>query len=202
MCACLDDMRLIWGDVYDTAPIHKEDVWRLGNGFTCTADHRVVFRNECGTTSWRIDILRNIWNKRSKCIPLCGYTYSSGLDIDNNLFRFLIMVQADGHYMYDTRRTINGVRVKTDIKKYYGIEFHFKKQRKIDRAKALIEAAGFQYKESVQSNGTTKIRIYDKEAMALCERHLKNKMFTIDWINMSNEQFDIFKEEILKWDGS
>ena len=99
--------------------------------------------------------------------------------------------------MYETRQ--NGER------SFYGVEFHLKKQRKIDRIKETLDALKIEYKETFQSDGTTKIRAYNQfDTNIVCdllERWLHNNGFTWRWLELSPEQAAFFIEEIQLWDG-
>ena len=99
--------------------------------------------------------------------------------------------------MYDRR--VDGT------KSYYGVEFHLKKERKIERLLNCLDDCHFEYKITKQSNGSTKIRIYNKDGINIvtdiCEKWLHNKCFTWDWLNLSEKQAHLLLDEILLWDG-
>lgn len=131
-------------------------------------------------------------------IPLAGYSDFDGLQMTDDFLRFLIAVQADGHYMYDIRKTDNS-------RSFYGVEFHLTKNRKIEALKDIIDSIGFTYKITNQSNGSVKIRIYNQAdtniVNEVCEKYLHNKCFTWEWLNLSPNQAKLFLNEILLWDG-
>ena len=110
---------------------------------------------------------------------------------------FLVAVQADGHYMYGS-----GTH---EEKKYYGLEFHLSKSRKVERLIGTLEKLHMPYSKNEQSNGTIKIRIYNYDGvnivLDICEKYLCNKCFTWDWLNLAPEQAKFFLNELLLWDG-
>lgn len=100
--------------------------------------------------------------------------------ISEDLTRVLVMVQADGSY------------------EKYAIRLGFKKERKIQRARKLLNNVGIEYKES-KNKDVTKFYItnYDgKEILSL----LPEKKFTLDLINHCNP--DIFIDELQHWDST
>jgi uncharacterized protein (UPF0297 family) len=133
---------------------------------------------------------KDIYDKyASTFLPNAGYIRNtSGLDLTLSEIEFLVAVQADGYYMID-----NG--------KVTGIEFHLTKERKINRIKSILNALNYPYKICLQSNNTTKIRIYGKEYYDWCERYLDQKRFTWEWLNMSKEQARYFLDVVLLYDG-
>lgn len=195
-CADLDGLNVTFEEVYDKVPIREQDTY-TNNGLTATKDHRMVYHtqhnNEC-----RIDYYKNILSYGSGVyIPMAGHYKGSGLDFTEEMEAFLIATQADGHYMYEPNK--NGER------KYYGVEFHLSKPRKILRIKELLNELCLPYTETFQPNGTTKIRIFNFDGINIvndiCEKYLSNKNFTWEWIDMSQEQAEFFLREILFWDG-
>lgn len=193
-CATLDGLNVVFDKVFDVVEPYEADTY-TSNGLTATKDHRLVYRGQY-QSEWRIDHCKNLLRKADAYIPCAGKTNYEGLDITDDMLRFLIAVQADGHYMYD--RTVSG------DKSYCGVEFHLKKQRKIDRIKEILGALSIEFKETYQSDGSTKIRVYNNDIIKpvdLCEKYLQNKMFTWDWLKLSPEQADIFFDEIQLWDG-
>ena len=195
-CASIDGLRISFEEVYDKVPVKKQDTY-TNNDFTATKDHRMVYRIQTNDV-YLIDYYKELLNDtRQIYIPLAGVSDFDGLEFSEEMERFLIAVQADGHYMYE--KIGNGER------SYYGLEFHLAKDRKIERIKEFIEALSLNYSETVQSNGTTKIRIYNQDGVNIvndiCEQFLQNKCFTWKWLNLSPEQASIFFDEIMMWDG-
>lgn len=197
-CADLDNLNITFEEVYDMVPVRDQDTY-TNNELTATMNHRMVYSHQQNKSWYRIDDFKHLLNYGGNVyIPLAGYSNFDGFSISDDMLRFLIAVQADGHYMYDIRKTDN-------TRSYYGVEFHVKKQRKIERLIEIIESIGFEYKRTNQSNGSVKIRIYNQAETNIvddvCEKYLHNKCFTWDWLNISPEQAKILLEEILLWDG-
>lgn len=195
--ACPDlDLNITFEEVYAKVPPKRQDTY-TNNDFTATKDHRMVYHTQYNKEN-RIDYYNNLLKKETGVyIPLAGHSNFDGLEMSEDMERFLIAVQADGHYMYE----ING----SGDRSYYGVEFHLTKPRKIERIKEILCNLGLEYTETLQSNGTVKIRIYNKDGVNIvndiCEKFLQDKHFTWEWINLSNEQADLFFDEIMLWDG-
>lgn len=196
-CADLDNLRISFEEVYDKVEEHQHDTY-TNNGLTATKDHRMVYSAWQSKNFFRIATYNELLHKGNNVyIPLAGYSNFDGLDMSMEMISFLVAVQADGHYMYDKR--VDGT------KSYYGLEFHFSKQRKVERIIEILNNLHLPYRTTNQSNGTTKIRIYNYDGInvvqEMCERYLNNKAFTWDFINMNQEQALWFLNELLFWDG-
>lgn len=196
-CADLDNLKISFEEVYDKVDERQQDTY-TNNGLTATKDHRMVYSTQSAKNKYRIDEYKHLLNGGSNIyIPMAGYVQSDGLPLTDDMIAFYIAVQADGHYMYDTR--VSGER------HYYGIEFHFKKERKIERIIGILENIHLDYTISNQSNGSKKIRVYNQDetniVKDICEKYLQNKKFTWEWINLSQEQAKFFLQEIQLWDG-
>ena len=193
--ADLDNLKITFEEVYDKVEPKLQDTYTT-NGLTATKDHRMVFCTQSNKTMRIETYNRLLAQSKGAYIPNAGYYDGEGFNISDDLLKFLIAVQADGHYMYENTR--NG-------KSYYGIEFHLKKERKIERIKEIIENLDFEFKEIKQSNGTVKIRVYNQNDVnivdEICEKYLNEKKFTWEWLELSKEQANLFLCEILNWDG-
>lgn len=195
--ACPDlDLNITFEEVYAKVPPKQQDTY-TNNDFTATKDHRMVYHTQYNKEN-RIDYYNNLLKKESGVyIPLAGRSNFDGLEMSEDMERFLIAVQADGHYMYEI--------IGTGDRSYYGIEFHLTKPRKIERIKEILYNLELEYKETLQSNGTVKIRIYNKDGVNIvndiCERFLQDKHFTWEWLNLSNDQAALFFDELMLWDG-
>lgn len=197
-CADLDNLNITFEEVYDLVPVREQNTY-TNNELTATKDHRMVYSCQQNKSSYRIEDFKHLLNSGNQIyIPLAGYSNFEGLPITDDMLRFLVAVQADGHYMYDVRKTDN-------VKSYYGLEFHVSKPRKIERLLEIIDSIGFDYKRTDQSNGNVKIRIYNQAGTNIvndiCEKYLNEKCFTWGWLNLSPEQAKLFLDEILLWDG-
>ena len=155
-----------------------------------TDNHRVVYRGR-HSEPWKIKTFDQI--NSDVFLPHSGISNFKGMNISEDYLRFLVWVQADGHYKYETK--IDG------SKGYYGIEFHFKKQRKIDSVLDIVESLDMPVKVNEHMDGTVSLSIYGAEHVHNAEKYLSNKCFTWDWLNMSMSQFKAFWEELLQADG-
>ena len=196
-CASLDGLGITFEEVLDKVEERRQDTY-TSNGLTATMDHRMVYAVQNSKDIFRIDYYKNLLNYSNGIyIPMAGHYNAEGLPITDEMIMFLAAVQADGHYMYDRR--VDGT------KSYYGVEFHLKKERKIERLLNCLDDCHFEYKITKQSNGSTKIRIYNKDGINIvtdiCEKWLHNKCFTWDWLNLSEKQAHLLLDEILLWDG-
>lgn len=196
-CADLDNLRITFEEVYDKVEEKKQDTY-TNNGLTATKDHRMIYSIQSNKNLYRVDQYKYLLRDGNIIyIPLAGYYHGDGLPLTNEMISFYVAVQADGHYMYDKK--VNGT------KSYYGVEFHLKKERKIHRIKRILEKIKLDYQVCIQSNGTTKIRIYNQDGTNIvediCEKYLDNKNFNWKWLELSQEQADFFLNELLLWDG-
>lgn len=167
--------------------------------FTGTTDHRMLHWSKASPSQIKVKTYGELLASGSHIIrlPFAGQYNGDGLGISDDMIRFLVAVQADGHYMKEYR---------SDNSPVYGLEFHLKKERKIDRIIGLIKALGFEYTLSNKTDGSVSVRIYnDKDKFNIvetCEKWLTDKHFNWNWIELSPEQAEIFFEEIYLWDGS
>lgn len=154
-----------------------------------TANHRMYIRQNVHGKLTDKYVVRE-WGEipRDVSLPTGGHFAGNGLPISSDELELLVWIQADGHYMKDGEC-------------YYGIEFHFVKQRKIDRVRGLLDDLAIPYKFVAKKDGTATIRVYGKQYYEWAETYLKDKEFTWDWLNMSDEQFDRFNEAIYLADG-
>lgn len=193
-CAHIDDLNITFEEVYNKTPIKIQDTYTV-NDFTATKDHRMVYRTQ-HNNMWKIDEYCNLINKQFY-IPLAGISSFVGLDISDAMLKFLIAVQADGHYRYEC--------LQNGDKSYYGVEFHIKKDRKIKALKEILNQLNFKFTENLKGDGSTSIKVYNQNGVNIvndiCERYLTNKAFNWEWIQLSKVQADIFLKEILLWDG-
>lgn len=193
-CADINELNITFEPVYAKVPIKRQDTY-TNNDFTATKDHRMLYRSQYSSV-WKIDEYKNILNT-GYYIPLAGRSNFKGLVMSNIMLRFLIATQADGHYMYDKRSDgSNG---------YYGLEFHLKKERKINAIKEILISLDLKFVENQKSDGSVSIRVYNQNDINIvediCEKYLTNKNFNWEWINMTPDQAQLFLSEILLWDG-
>lgn len=159
-----------------------------------TEDHRVftkeieAHRNE-NRGKWTGKYVEKRWGDSDRfTFPTEANYKGKGLDLTLDELEYLMWVQADGHYMVDENCL-------------YGVEFHFAKQRKIDRVTGLLEDLGKDYACTEQSDGTVKLRVYGKEEVIWCEKYLNDKEFTWAWLELSDEQYKRFREVLVLADG-
>ena len=195
-CADINNLHISFEEVYDKVPIRQQDTY-TNNGLTATKDHRMVYTIQ-NRTPYRIDDYKHLLNSGNQIyIPTAGHIDEYGINVTDDMIRFFVAVQADGHYMYDRR--VDG------SKSYYGLEFHLRKERKIERIKDILYACGFEWVERTKGDGSTSIRIYNSHDVNvvtdICEDFLCNKNFTWELLNMSEDQAHVFIDELLLWDG-
>ena len=154
-----------------------------------TANHRMYIRQNVHGKLTDKYVVRE-WGEipRDVSLPTGGHFVGNGLPISSDELELLMWIQADGHYMKDGEC-------------YYGVEFHFVKQRKIDRVRGVLDDLAIPYKFAAKNDGTATIRIYGKQYYEWAETYLKGKEFTWDWLNMSDEQFERFNEVLYLADG-
>ena len=185
--AHIDNLEIKFDEVENIVPVKTQDTYTIRD-FEATSDHRVLYYNQAQRQY--LGQYKDLYNLTgSYYLPNAGYCVDRpGLNLSFLDIEFLVAVQADGHYMRDGNCV-------------YGIEFHLKKERKIQRLMKLMNKLGLEYKVCNQSDGTTKLRIYGKNNVALCEEFLDNKCFTWDWLNMTHQQALHFLSVILQYDG-
>ena len=184
----IDTLGIKFDTVLDVVPVKTQDTYILRD-FEATSDHRIMYYIDNGRQY--VTQFKDVYDSTNqKYFANAGHIVgNTGFgDISLDELEFLIAVQADGHYMYDG-----------DCK--YGVEFHLTKERKIERLTALFTTLGYEYSRCNQSDGTVKLRLYGRKYYDFCETYLKNKAFTWDWLNMSDEQAEYFLSVILLYDG-
>jgi len=172
--------------VLNKVPPYKTRTYKTSD-FEATSDHRAIYWTERRTkaeeflvSKW-IDIFNGTTTKKIKSE---WKSNNRDLNLSDDELRFLIWIQADGHYENE-----------------YGITFHFKKERKIKTVCELLERLGYRYKAYNNSDGTVKINVNNEILNIYEPEFLNNKSFSLSLINMSDRQFLVFKNEITKADG-
>lgn len=176
---------------------YTAEVKRIRN--TELTDDHVVFtkeiehRRNSNRGKWTGKYVEKKWGSGSRfTFPTETEYHGKGLgELTPDEVELLMWIQADGHYMYDKRG--KGC--------HYGIEFHFKKQRKIDRVVALLENLGIDYTFKSKKDGTASIRIFGNEHFEWAEYYLTNKEFNYCWMDLNDEQYRRFREVIELADG-
>lgn len=105
-----------------------------------------------------------------------GFYYNgSGLDLSDIELRIMLAVICDGTFPRNTNRC----------------RVHLKKQRKIDEMRLLLNEWGYPYQEK-ECCGYTNF---------LFNAPRREKIFSADWYNCSQEQLRIVCANVLQWDG-
>lgn len=183
-----------WQKVENVLDPWIDDVYNL-MGHEVTMDHRVVRETSKGNII--IEPLKDVLQKINTIFDIPSFSKfkgQKGLEITDSLLKFLVWVQADGHYNWATR--IDGHRVIESV------EFHLSKERKIKRIKEILDDLKKEYKENKQSDGTTKIKIYgcDWLSQNIISR-LDEKQFPYKWILLSEDQYSLVYAELVQADG-
>ncbi|MDY6154326.1 MAG: N-acetylmuramoyl-L-alanine amidase [Terrisporobacter sp.] len=188
--ADLDNLNITFEEVYDKVPTKTQDTYTC-NELTATKDHRLVYSVQSSKDKYRIDYYGNLLG-HNNYIPLAGTNSNAGLNLSDDMIRFYISVQADGHYIKENNS-------------YYGLEFHLKKDRKIEAIKNILDNIHLPYTTSNKSDDSVSIRVWNFDGINIvndiCEKELNNKSFTWNWLNMNKKQAKLFLDEILYWDG-
>jgi hypothetical protein len=163
-----------------------------GVKFTTSIEHKHLLINEktknkeVMTTAQLLEKHDNLVRGNKKSL-INTFDYSgSGLDITDDQVRLKVAIYADGHFL---------PRVSDQIK----CRFRFKKDRKIVRAKYLLNRNNIDFKEYVEQdyNG----RAGDYTVMEF-EYDSKEKEFGSYWYKANNHQLEVITDEVLNWDGS
>ena len=160
-------------------------------GFEATENHRLWAKPNCiNSTKFRETTYEHILDgKKLYVIPTSVKYNDNELPLSDAQLQLLVWVQGDGHYM------------KHQDGRIYGLEFHLKKERKIQRIIEVLDSNFINHRESHKSDGSVSIRVYGSDIVDWCEQWLNNKEFTYRFVDMSQEQFTVFFEEILDVDG-
>lgn len=186
----VDDNSIIFDKVYAKVPSHKKDTW-LFRDVEVTSDHRMLHYSSKMGDPYITSAKDMLSGNRQRNLLNAGKFTGKGLDMSNSLLEFLVAVQADGHYMLDYKNQ----------KRPYGIEFHLKKERKVNRILDIIDELGYEYSHTLNSDMTHRIRLYGKDKVDFVEGYLKDKNFTWEFLQMSQEQFEVFMSALLDFDG-
>lgn len=189
--ACYDSKtdEIIFDNIEGIVPTYTSEV--ISNrGLEATSDHRMWMKpNSKNSHSFReVEWGYVLEGHKSYIVKNGALSNFKGLDIEDDELRLLAWIQGDGSYMKDYRG-------------YYGLEFHFSKERKIIRIKEILQSLGINYNENWCSNNTVHIRINTPFIINWAEKWLHNKAFTFKMLEMDNHQFHIFFNELLQIDG-
>ncbi len=109
-----------------------------------------------------------------------GVEKGAPLSISEEDIRVIAMISADG-------------RIRRNVPDSPHIELRFKRERKIARARELLNKAGLSYKEHLSKDGVTTISFSGKP--------FYTKELSLFW-TASQEQLTVLAEESIHWDGS
>lgn len=156
-----------------------------------TPEHRFYFKGQQGCQpSWSIETAKEVSERSQNAVVIPTSGFFSG---DNSVYltqleaRILEMIRADGNIVLKS------------------VRFKFKRTDKIERCKALLDAAGQKYKLRLDRVGVTAIRVYTSELTTKLVALLTaegNKSYGPWLLNMSKEAKLALLDEIQFWDGS
>lgn len=193
MVAQFDNGRIEFAPVQHVIEPYYADVIKARR-IEATLNHDIVYRNE-RSSEWKKEKWERVLEKCISFIPVGGKYEARGLPISDDYIRYLVWVQADGHYAW--RRSNY-----TGIVHQLGIEFHFSKKRKVDRLIEILESIDQRYSFNERSDGTYSIRIHDCNASLRTEEYLENKCFSWKFLDMNDHQREVFLRELIYADGS
>ena len=159
-----------------------------------TGDHDIVYKDQ-RSSCWKKEKWDKLLEKDIFFIPVGGKYDGIGLPISDDYIRFLVWVQADGHYA-------QRVSKYTGLTHQLGVEFHFSKLRKVERLIGILEAMDQKYAFHERSDGTYCIRIHDSAIRFRLEEYLDEKQFSWKFLEMNDHQREIFLNELIYADGS
>ena len=148
-----------------------------GSALRVTSDHNCFYVDE---NSEKIIKAIDVPTTNKKLTQLNAAEFNGpGLNIDMNLIKYFVAVQADGSF----------------VKR--GVDFSFQKRRKYERLLSILRKLGLEYRDA---SNDSRYRIYVYENIS--SYFLPKKCFSTDFIlGMSREQLDAFVAEIFEWDG-
>lgn len=163
---------------------------KYGLDMMLSKEHKILFWKGVKNKGWKkVDYIANDFVKKHNSLKKgiqggIKATFknisSKGIDLSPEMLRIHIMVSADG-------------RVRKNKNNSYGIELHFKKKRKIKRAKKLLKEANIDY--NIYSVKDKTICIYFNNNNNNIEKNL-----SMLW-GANQKQLEIVADECLYWDG-
>lgn len=158
-----------------------------------TAQHKFLAKS-VGSSNFVDKTWFDVVNGTLYVLPMPNPIETDGIDLTDDEIRYLVAVQADGSYVspIGDRKTSNAVR------------FGFRKPRKIQRMKELLDRLGIDYKTYHEKNGkTVRYSISDwYGGKSWCEDYLDGKAFSDKFLGMNSHQTDVFFNELREWDGT
>ena len=191
-CYNSDKDSIVWDAVADTVEPYEAEVL-INRKVEATADHRMWLRaNSQKSKHFKERLWGDALEGHKQYIIKNGAHYNAtGLDLSDDELRLLVWIQGDGNYM----------KRKNHPDQICGLEFHLAKDRKKDRIKELLAELDIPFVEHKCINGTSHIRVNDKQYIDWAEEWLDNKQFTYKLLEMDDEQWKVFYDELLIVDG-
>ena len=190
-----DDDSITFAKVLDVVE-KREDIVYKNRYMEATADHRMYVKPNCVNSKEFRDVPWGdvLQGTKSYVIKTAAYLDTKGINLTDDEIRLLVWIQGDGHYMVEKRNEKSpGIQ---------GIEFHLKKERKIARIINLLDEMGIPYSLNKCKNGSVHIRTYGKKLYRWAETWLTNKVFNYNLMWMSQDQFEVFWQELVFVDGN
>jgi hypothetical protein len=156
-----------------------------GHGTRRGEDHRVI-----RASGWKKIPAGDIGHWRQ--VPGSVDQNAPGLPLSDDQVRLIAWFQADGSIMREARSSPPSV---------VGVEWHFRKARKIDRVTAILSRLDITHSVRARTDGTTVIRVYGDEARDKIISLLPTKRFGWDLLQLSAHQAGVLWDEATLSDG-
>ena len=159
---------------------------------TVSPDHRMVVRNRKNKKLY-VRYSQDLFDTRNADykIPIAGkFIPENPQNFNEYLLRLVVAIQADGSYR------------QRDGKKE--ITFHLHKERKINRLKVILNAAGISYTETVREDSSHNFYIgggREENIGLFALIKMTNKMFGPWVLNLTFEQLNAMIDETRWWDS-
>ncbi len=185
----LEDQSTELTDLAELVKLPKDKFYTIKNrrvNFTTSENHKHLLLNEDGkylvkTTKEIIEQHnKTVRGNKASLVTSFNYVGGKGLDLTDDEIRLRIAIYADGYVM---KQLQNGL---------YRIRMSFKKERKINRFRELINRLGIEYREYLDS-GYTRFAFLHNDG---------DKYFKPYWYDCSVHQLEVVADEVMHWDGS
>lgn len=179
--------------VYPTAHIEKQGVHKMVSSdkklfpFFSTEGHRVLIHKRTTDNKFlpkTIEASELLGSYGTVRIPQSGI-FEDEQFYSNDELALITWFVADGH------------KPKVGSQ----IQFHFKKQRKIDAVKKLLQNLAIEFTESVYGDNTV-IRLQEPSWVSMCYDENRKKQFPESAMHMTMEGYLVFKQALLESDGN
>jgi len=153
-----------------------------GMDIRVTPDHRMLtFSNQGHPRT----VFARDFHGRERSWMNAGMLHNDvGLDISDTLLKVLVAVQAAGHITPDG-----------------ALRFGFKKVRKIERLRALLDHAGIDHTWSLEPTRDITFFYIRKDVATGILGHLDGKSLPWGWLNLNQAQRMVVLDEVAHWDG-